>query len=202
MRFAVGALLGAALAAGGALGLHAWQARRDPCLGRCGAGTRCDGGACVAAAEPAPAPPIAAAPKTKRGRRRGDGAPALQPGDTRLAVEGDDPGRPAVKLDLTDDDGAPSDLSQEALDEVFDRRRADVAACVVQATGDAPLPAGARATVSFRVEPAGDVRRVRVEAPALMLRNGLAACVRPIVTGLRFPRAAGATVASYPFELK
>jgi hypothetical protein len=141
--------------------------------------------------------------KVKRGRRRGDGAPQLQPGDTRIASEGDDVKRAAVKLDLTgDDDGLPHELEQEQLDEVFNRRRDDLAQCVVQAVGDAPLEAGAKATVSFRVEPGGEVKRVRVEAPQLMLRNHLLGCMRPLVVGMRFPRAGGATVASYPFELK
>jgi hypothetical protein len=35
-----------------------------------------------------------------------------------------------------------------------------------------------------------------------MQRNGLTRCIRGAVTGLRFPNSGGASVVTYPFELK
>jgi hypothetical protein len=196
------ALIGVVLAGAAAVGWQAWQRREDPCLGRCGVGTRCEAGSCrpVEAAAPAPA----AAPK-KRGRRsRGEGGapqPQLQPGDTVVRSEGEKLGTPGTRLDLTKEDDGPSQLEQGDLDAVFDAKRESISQCVVEAVGDYPLER-ARVEVGFRVEPGGSVSRVRIQAPELLLRNHVSSCIRPIVTALRFPRAGGATVATYPFELK
>jgi hypothetical protein len=202
-KFLIGALLGIGLAVGAGFGYQQWHEKNDPCISRCGDGTICDRGHCI----PMPAPVAAAPPpKSKKGRKRAptDGAPQvqLQPGDTKIVSEGDDIKRPSTKLDLVADDGAPSDLDQDQLDAIFSPHRDEISNCVVDSVGDAPLEAGAKATVSFRVEPDGSVKRVRLTAPQLMMRNHLMSCVRGIVTALRFPHASGATLATYPFELK
>jgi hypothetical protein len=202
VRALSGALVALVLAGAAAVGVYTWQKRADPCFARCGEGTRCEAGLC----RPIPPAPIAAAPAPHR-RRRGvthDGAPVpqLQPGDTKVNVEGDKLGRPGARLDLTGaDDGLPSQLEQDAIDAVFDPERGAISQCLVDAVGDYPLER-ARVEVGFRVEPGGGVSKVRIESPQLLLRNHLAACIRPRVTGLRFPKASGATVATYPFELK
>jgi hypothetical protein len=201
-RIALGAVCGLAIAFGMSLAWEQWQTRVDPCAGRCGDGTRCEEGRCRPA--PAAAAPALAPAKVKRGRRGaapGEPRVALLPADTKMGAEGDDLKRPSVKLDLTDDSEGPRELEQPQLDLVFDPRREELSNCVVQAVGDAPLET-ARVTVSFRVAPSGEVQGVRVEAPQLLLRNHVMGCVRPIVKGMRFPRAGGSTVVSYPFELK
>jgi hypothetical protein len=202
-RLFVGLLVGAALAAGGAYfyARRSGTDLRDPCLGRCGAQTRCERARCVAeAAKPAPVP-------TKRRRHaRHDGVgPAqpeetLRPGDDRMATEGDALGRPErVDFSKESDDG--HELSQDDLDRVFHRVQGEISRCIGDAVGDAPLDTG-RVEVAFRVERAGSVGRVRISAPQLLLRKGLSRCVRPLVTGLTFPRSGGASVVTYPFQLQ
>jgi hypothetical protein len=141
----------------------------------------------------------------KRGRRaHGEGGapqPQLQPGDTVVRAEGEKLGTPGTRLDLTKDDEGPRELEQADLDAVFDPKRESISQCVVDAVGDYPLDR-AKVEVGFRVESSGTVSRVRIQAPELLLRNHVTACIRPIVTALRFPKAGGATVATYPFELK
>lgn len=202
MRAISGALVGLLLAGAAAAGYYAWRTRGDPCLARCGDGTRCESGLCRAIPPAPPTPP--AAPRRRRRGAAHEGAPVpqLQPGDTKVSVEGDRLGAPGARLDLTrPDDGLPSQLAEESLDRVFDPERGAISQCLVDAVGDYPLDK-ARVEVGFRVEPSGAVSKVRIEAPQLLLRNHLAGCIRPKVTGLRFDKAAGATVATYPFELK
>jgi len=197
-RVLVGVLLGAALIVGGVLA----YTRGDGCLGRCAEGTRCADHRCVAAVEPSRAP----APVTKepRRRRRHDGnSPAapevkLEPGDEKPVAQGDALGRPE-RIDLSQPDGR--ELSQDDLDAVFHPAQPRIERCITDALGDAPLETG-RVEVGLRVERSGDVKRVRVEAPQLLQRRGLTRCVRGVIASLRFPASGGASVVTYPFELK
>jgi hypothetical protein len=196
-RIVAGLLLGALLVGGGAaLWLHG-----DPCLGRCGDGTQCRQQRCVvptAAVAPAPAPKE----RHRRARRGGDSAAApevhLQPGDDKMRAEGDALGRPE-RLDLSQPDA--HELSQDELDGVFHGASPRIEKCITDALGDAPLESG-RVEVGFRVEKSGQVNRVRVEAPALLQRQGLNHCVRAAVTALHFPASGASSVVTYPFELK
>ena len=72
---------------------------------------------------------------------------------------------------------------------------------MTDALGDAPLESG-RVEVGLRVEPSGQVTRVRVEAPRILINRGLYPCVKSAVGSLRFPAAGGASVVTWPFELK
>ncbi len=193
-RVLVGLLAGLALAAAGA---WLWQ-RLEPCLGRCGAGTQCREQACVASMT-VPATP---APKEKRRRARRDSPAApevhLKPGDEKMLAEGDSLGRPE-KIDLSEPDAR--ELSQEDLDGVFHGANPRIERCITDALGDAPLESG-RVEVGFRVEKSGQVSRVRVEAPALLQHQGLTRCIRGAVASLNFPASGGASVVTYPFELK
>jgi hypothetical protein len=200
MRLAFGIVLGLALAAGG--GWLYLQKGKD-CLGRCGDGTRCWSGRCIVAA-----PPTTVAPptdKTKRRKRRTGGELAqaelkLSPGDDRMGAVGDSLGRPEhIDLSKPGDDGR--ELSEEDLDGIFRSAQSGVSHCITDAVGDYPLETG-KVIVRFRVERSGEVKRTRLEAPQLLLRRGLYACVRPIVTGLRFPASGGANVVEYPFALQ
>ncbi|HZS36908.1 MAG TPA: AgmX/PglI C-terminal domain-containing protein [Polyangia bacterium] len=198
-RFLAGVVLGAALLAGG---VWAWTRKDGGCLGRCGDGTRCAEHRCVASINDAPRP--AAPAKEPRHRRRHDGnspsAPEikLQPGDEKMTAQGDALGRPE-KIDLSQPD--ERELSQDDLDRVFLPAQPRIEHCITDALGDAPLETG-RVEVGLRVEKSGDVRRVRVEAPQLLQRQGLTRCVRAVATSLRFPASGGASVVTYPFELK
>ncbi len=196
VRIFGGILVGALLAAGGA---WLWL-QREACLGRCGDGTSCQQHRCVVVA--APAAPVAVKERRHRARRTGDSAAApeihLKPGDEKMIAEGDALGRPE-RIDLSEPDA--KELSQDDLDQVFHPASSRIEKCITEALGDAPLESG-RVEVGFRVEKSGQVSRLRVEAPALLQHQGLAHCVRSTVTALHFPSSGGASVVTYPFELK
>ncbi len=204
MRVIFGMLLASALLVGGAA---LFMNATDGCVGRCGDGTRCDDHRCV---PNAPAPAVAtAAPAKERKRRRGgkpssDGTAApevqLHPGDEKMVAQGDALGRPE-HIDLTEGGGDGKELSQEDMDRVMRGAESAITRCITDAVGDAPLES-AKVEVGMRVERGGQVTRVRVEGPALLQQKGLTKCVRGIVTGLHFPPSGGATVATYPYELK
>jgi hypothetical protein len=198
IRFIVGVLIGAgALAAVAFL----WMRGSDACFGRCGDGTKCDNHRCVVA--PA-GPPVVATKEPKRRRRHGSGeanAPPeiqLKPGDEKMVAQGDALGR-AEHLDLSQPDA--KELPQEEIDRVIRAADGSIVRCISEAVGDAPLENG-RVEVGLRVEKSGSVSRVKVEAPQLMQRNGLTRCIRGVATALRFPASGGASVVTYPFELK
>ena len=207
-RIFLGVIIGIALAAGGAF---AWSKKMDGCFGRCGDGTRCEANQCLAVIA---ATPMAAPAKTQRTRRRGSNgqnngaggdspiAPeiTLKPGDEKMVAQGDALGRPEhIDLTAPGDDGR--ELTQDLIDPVFHARDAAITKCITTTLGDAPLETG-KIEIGLRVEHGGEVSRIRVEGPALLQRNGLTACIKKAVSGLRFPRSGGATVVTYPFELK
>jgi hypothetical protein len=194
-----GIVVGVALA-GGAGWLYVRQAK--DCIGRCGDGTRCFNGRCIAAAPPTV---VATAPTPKKRKRHPGGLGAaqpelkLEPGDERSATTGDSLGR-AEHVDLSQG-GDERELSQEDLDAVFRPAQSAISRCITDGVGDYPLESG-KIEVAFRVERTGAVRKVRITAPQLLMRRGFGGCVRPIVTGLRFPSSGGANVVTYPFSLQ
>jgi hypothetical protein len=200
LRLTVGIVLGLALAAGA--GWLYLQKGKD-CLRRCGDGTRCFNGRCIAAG---PATQVATTATLTRKRKRrvgGDGASPelkLQPGDERTISSGDSLGRPE-RIDFTrgGDDGR--ELSQDDFDGVFRAAQSGITRCITDALGDYPLETG-KVVVRFRVERSGEVKRVRVDGPQLLMRRGLYACARPLVARLRFPASGGASVVEYPFALQ
>jgi hypothetical protein len=206
----IGFLLGAVAAS-----LALFQAeRRVGCFDRCGEGTSCRAGRCVLTmAAPAPGPPPipAADRRRKRGRATGGEAASeplatiapelqLQAGDETPATQGDALGR-TESIDLTSGEEAAHELGVEEVERVFAPARAAVSGCISRAVGDYPLSA-ATVEVGFRVERGGRVERVRVTAPALLQKQGLYRCVRPLVAALRFPASGGASVVTFPFQLK
>ena len=56
-------------------------------------------------------------------------------------------------------------------------------------------------TVKFRIQRTGNVRGVRVEAPAILHKGGLYSCLKGVVGGIRFPPSNSSQVVSYPFSL-
>jgi hypothetical protein len=195
-RFLLGLLAGAGLLAAIAF---VWTSRMDACFGRCGTGTKCSDHRCLAAAEPAPAP--AKEPKRRRRHETG-GAPEIQlrPGDEKMVTQGDALGR-SQRIDMTKDGEDGRELTDDDTDRVFRAGEAAILRCITDAVGDAPLESG-KIIVGARVESSGNVSKVRVEAPQLLQRNGLYACVRGAVTGLRFPSSGGASVVTHDYELK
>ena len=194
-----GIVVGAALAAGGG---WLYLQRSKDCVGRCGDGTRCFSGRCIAATQPTT---VASAPTPKKRRHHGGGGGAqpelkLEPGDERIATAGDSLGR-AEHVDLTQGGDDGRELQQEDLDAVFRPAQSAISRCITEAVGDYPLESG-KIEVAFRVERTGQVRKVRITAPQLLMRRGFTGCVRPIVTGLHFPASGGANVVTYPFALQ
>jgi len=201
LRFLVGGLLGA-----GALAAVAfvWMRGSNGCLGRCGDGTRCDNHRCIAVAG-APPPVVVKEPRRRRKHGGGSNEPnappeiQLKPGDEKMVTQGDALGRPE-RIDLSKS-GDEGELAQEEIDRVIRAANGSFERCITDAVGDAPLEK-ALINVGLRVEKSGGVSRVRVEAPALMQRNGLTRCMRGVATSLRFPSSGGASVVTYPFDLK
>jgi hypothetical protein len=205
LRLFLGILVGIALAAGS--GWLYLQKGKD-CLNRCGDGTRCFGGRCIAAGPSTSVATTPTLPKKKRHHGAGGGAsggPAapelhLSPGDDHMTAAGDALGR-AEHIDLSQGGDDGKELSQDDLDGVFHPAQSSITHCITDAVGDYPLETG-KITVAFRVERSGAVKKLRVEAPQLLMRRGLYACVKPIVTGLHFPASGGANVVTYPFALQ
>jgi hypothetical protein len=200
LRFIFGTIVGLAVAAG-----ISWlyvQKGKD-CLGRCGTSTRCFNGRCIATG---PATSVASAPTPARGKRKrrpGDGVQPelkLSPGDERIASAGDVLGR-AERVDFSHGSDDGRELTQDDLDAVFRPAQSQISRCISDAVGDYPLESG-KVEVAFRVERSGGVKKMRLEAPQLLMRRGLYGCVRPIVLGLRFPASGGANVVTYPFALQ
>lgn len=198
-RFFLGLLLGIVATGGGAY----YLARESPdCLRRCGEGTACADGRCVAPKVALPAAPPAKAP----GRRRARSGPAaaaeahLAPGDEKPLAQGDALGRPE-HIDLTAGGDEGRELTQEDLDRVFKAKDPAIVRCITEAVGDLPLEQG-QVEVAFRVEGSGQVSRLRVTAPAVLQRRGLHGCIRGVVLALRFPPSGGASVVTYPFALE
>lgn len=205
-RILLGLLIGLALAAGGG---WLYLQKTKTCLDRCGDGTRCFGGRCIASG---PATSVASTPSLPKKKKRrsggggggmpGEAAPGLKlsPGDDRLTSAGDALGR-AEHVDLSQGGDNGRELTQDDLDAVFHPAQSQITHCITEAVGDYPLESG-KISVAFRVERSGSVKKMRVEAPQLLMRRGLYTCVRGVVSGLHFPASGGANVVTYPFALQ
>jgi hypothetical protein len=204
LRFVLGFVL-CAVTIGGAAVLYLGKASLgDPCLGRCGDGTRCTNGRCLAAV--ASAPPVD--PKSHRRRRThlgNDGVTSaepekkLAPGDDRATTVGDALGRPE-HIDLSQG-GDDKELPQAEIDRVWAGVEPQLSRCITEAVADWPLESG-KIEVGYRIEKDGSVHKVRLTAPALLIKNGLQACMRGKITSLRFPHSGAASVVTFPFQLQ
>lgn len=149
-----------------------------------------------------------------RGRRAGAGPsmPAGEPepepepvklgaADLKLVAQGDDLSRPdVVHLDMSDDSGS-HELDQEEIDSRFRAKEEAILTCISRARPDEETYVPGRVTVKFRIQRSGNVRGVRVEAPAILQRGGLTGCIKGVVGGLRFPPSNGSQIVTYPFSL-
>jgi hypothetical protein len=153
----------------------------------------------------------AASPGGDRGRDRGrDDAPPLEnepepiklgAADLKLVSQGEDLSRPDVqRFDMSDDSGS-HELSQDEIDDRFRTRQDDILGCISRARPDEETYVPGRVTVKFRIQRAGTVRGVKVEAPAILMKGGLYGCLKGVVGGIRFAPSNSSQILSYPFSL-
>jgi hypothetical protein len=133
--------------------------------------------------------------------RPSDSEPArLSPADLRVVAQGDDLSTPDVlRLDM-DHEQLP-ELTQDQIDHVFRAQEPAILACISRSRPDPETNVTGRVTVKFRIQRAGTVRGVRVEAPAVLQRGGIFGCIKEVVSRLRFPAAGNSQIATYPFSL-
>jgi hypothetical protein len=125
----------------------------------------------------------------------------LSAADLRSVVQGDDLSTPDVlRLDMSNDKELP-ELSQDQIDERFRSEDSAILACIAHARPDPETYVPGRVTIKFRIQRAGTVRGVRVEAPAILQKGGLFGCIKGVVGRLRFPAAGTSQIVGYPFTL-
>jgi hypothetical protein len=125
----------------------------------------------------------------------------LSAADLRSVAQGDDLSTPdVVRLDMSNDKEL-AELSQDQIDERFRSQESAILACISQARPDPETYVPGRVTIKFRIQRAGTVRGVRVEAPAILQKGGLYGCIKGVVGRLHFPPAGTSQILSYPFSL-
>jgi hypothetical protein len=141
---------------------------------------------------PAPQAPAEAEPEPVK----------LSPADLKLVSQGDDLSRPDVVHmgDATDDTGS-RELTQDDIDAKFRAKEDAILGCISRARPDEETYVPGRVTVKFRIQRTGNVRGVRVEAPAILQKGGIYGCIKGVVGGIRFPPSNASQIVSYPFSL-
>lgn len=125
----------------------------------------------------------------------------LSAADLRSVGQGDDLSTPDVlRLDMSNDKELP-ELSQDQIDEHFRAQETAILECITRARPDPETYVPGKVTIKFRIQRAGTVRGVRVEAPAVLQHNGLYGCIKSVVGRIRFPAAGTSQIISYPFKL-
>jgi hypothetical protein len=125
----------------------------------------------------------------------------LRAADLKIVWQGEDLSRAeAVRLDFSKDGGG-RELSQDEIDARFRAKEDAVLRCVARARPDEYTFVPGRVTVRFRIERTGAVKSVQVEAPVILHKGGLTACIKGVVGGLRFPASNMSQVVTYPFSL-
>jgi hypothetical protein len=149
--------------------------------------------------ELSPAP----APTPSGGRRQPVDDPEpikLRAADLKIVWQGEDLSRSeTVRLDFSNDGG--HELSQDEIDTRFRAKEDGVLGCIARARPDQDTFVPGRVTVRFRIQRSGIVNGVQVEAPVILHRGGLTACIKGVVGGLRFPASSMSQVITYPFSL-
>jgi hypothetical protein len=125
----------------------------------------------------------------------------LSAADLRNVSQGDDLGRPdVVHLDMGNDKQLP-ELDQEDIDGRFRPKEEAILDCISRARPDPEVYVPGLVNVKFRIQRAGTVRGVRVDAPAVLHKGGLLGCVKGVVGSLRFPASGSSQIVTYPFRL-
>lgn len=209
LRFLLGFVLALATVAGAAYLYLGKAAMNNACLDRCGDGTRCASAHCIPSFADKTVEPV----DKKGGRRRGkrpllsaggvtsaEPEKKLAPGDDRTTTTGDALGRPE-HIDMTQGGADGKELSQGEIDRVWASAEPTLSRCITDALGDWPLDSG-KLEVSYRIEKDGAVKKVRLAAPQLLVRQGLYPCMRTRITALKFPPSGGASVVTFPFAIQ
>jgi hypothetical protein len=162
----------------------------------------------------ADAGPTPTAKKKRRGRGAARAGSAADPGepapepirlsaaDLRSTAQGDDLSRPeVVRMDLSQDQGGPAELSQDDIDQTFRAQEGAILDCIADARPDPEAYVPGRVTIKFRIQRTGTVNAVRVEAPSILQKGGLYGCVKGVVGRLRFPASGSSQIVTYPFSL-
>jgi hypothetical protein len=125
----------------------------------------------------------------------------LRPADLKIVWQGEDLSRAeTMRLDFSNDAGG-RELSHDEIDARFRAKEDGVLRCVARARPDEHTFVPGRVTVRFRIQRTGAVKGVQVEAPVILHKGGLTACVKNVVGGLRFPASNMSQVITYPFSL-
>jgi hypothetical protein len=201
-RFLVGLIVG--LLALGAYAGYGWYRQKvDACLGRCGPGTQCVDRRCLVAE----APPLPGGKKTRRRRAHGPRGEATEvalrrpsPADLRTEAQGPPLGG-AERLDFASEETGGRELSSVEIEATFRSADDKILGCIERARSGYDIVQG-KVVVGFRIERTGQVKNVRVSAPALLQRAGLHGCIRSVVASLRFAASSRASILSYPYELR
>lgn len=195
------------LALGGYVGWQKLDRSKDPCLGLCADGTACVEGHCRVAVVKADGPRKKRRRRWRRRRSRkragtGSGVadePPLKKAtatDKRATTRG--PGlKSAERIDLTKGGGGGRELSQSEVTRRFRTLDSSIVACITKARDGYEI--SGRIRVGFRIERSGRVDKVRVTAPALLMRRGIYGCVGPLVRGLRFGKSSRTLIMTYPY---
>src|SRR4029077_20833666 len=126
----------------------------------------------------------------------------LSAADLKLVSQGDDISRPdVIHLGDASDDSGTHELSQDEIDGRFRAKEEAILGCISRARPDEETYVPGRVTVKFRIQRTGNVRGVRVEAPAILQKGGIYGCIKGMVQGIRFPRSSSSQDVSYPFSL-
>jgi len=148
-----------------------------------------------------PPPDAGAPPKAKSRRPRVSDHSTLSAAELRAVSQGDDLSRPEIVRLEMDEPQDERELTQDDIDARFRPQEPEIIECISRARPDADTYIPGRVTIQFRIQRAGTVRGVRVEAPAIMHKAGLYACIKALVGKLRFPASGGSQTVSYPFSL-
>jgi hypothetical protein len=124
----------------------------------------------------------------------------LRPADLKIVWQGEDLSRPETqRLDFSNE--GERELSQDEIDARFRAKEDAILDCIQHARPDDETWVPGRVTVKFRIQRTGNVRGVRVEAPAILQKGGVYGCIKGVVGGIRFPPSNGSQVMTYPFSL-
>ena len=125
----------------------------------------------------------------------------LRAGDLKIVWQGEDLSRAEnMRLDFSND-AAGRELTHDEIDARFRTKEDAVLRCVTRARPDEYTFVPGRVTVRFRIERTGAVKGVQVEAPVILHKGGVTACIKGVVVGLRFPASNMSQVITFPFSL-
>lgn len=192
------------LALGGYVGWQHWGRSKAPCLGLCADGTACVEGHCHVAVVKKKRKKKKRRRRWRRRRRRtsGSGASDEPPlkkasaADRRASTRGQGL-KSADRIDMTKGGGGGRELSQSEVTRKFRRLDSRIVACITKAREGYDI--SGRIKVAFRIERSGHIKKVRVTAPALLMRRGIYGCVTPLVRGLSFGRSSRSLIMTYPY---